>query len=68
MPPLSSYREAFAQLALAVAQDQELIEHLKKAFIPEERAHFVAGLERLFPQELRPLVKDLWRAFTSHCA
>jgi uncharacterized membrane protein YccC len=67
MPPTKYRNRALALLAEALCQDQGLLEHLEQSFIPEERDLFVAGLDKLVPQESRPLLNDLWRCFATYC-
>ena len=58
---------AFSQLAIAVAQDKNLLQDLKQSYIDEKRVCFTAALQDLLPQESHVLVKDVWSGFATYC-
>ena len=64
----SAARDAvFSQLAIAVAQDKNLLQDLEQSYIAEKRVHFTAALQDLLPQESHVVIKDVWSGFATYC-
>lgn len=67
MAPPDNIKVILGELASRVAIDPELLRHLEKTFLSEERDRFTVILYNLLPKKHHHLVKDVWSLFIGYC-